>query len=196
MRRDPAELRRALMRVAASLAGHFTAAQALAVGYSYPAQSYHVQRGDWTRIERGIYRFTDWPTDRNADLIRWALWSRGLGVVSHESALAIHELGDVMPAHTHLTVPTSFRGRSPGAILHRANLPVGDVEDHSGFRVTTPLRSLLDAAAAGMEADRLAHALRDALDRGVVREHLLRQEAERIPGAATRIGPALAQATM
>jgi len=183
------------MRVAATLAGHFTAAQALAVGYSYPAQAYHVQRGEWTRIERGVYRLTDWPVDRHADLIRWTLWSRNLGVVSHDSALSIHELGDVMPARTHLTVPRSFRTRSPGVILHRADLSAGDIEERVGFRVTTPTRSLLDAAAGGMEVDRLAHAIQDAVDRGIVRERKLRLDAQSVSPATTRIELALAQVT-
>lgn len=30
--------------------------------------------------------------------VRWTLWSGGRAVVSHESALAFHELGDVTPA--------------------------------------------------------------------------------------------------
>ncbi len=39
MRRDPTELRRALMRIAAQQAGYFSAAQAVEVGYSYQVQS-------------------------------------------------------------------------------------------------------------------------------------------------------------
>ena len=92
MRRDPLELRRALTRVARQQAGYFTAAQALDTGYSYPSQRYHTQRGDWVRVDRGIYRLPEWPATQHEDLARWTLWSRGRGVVSHETALAVHEL--------------------------------------------------------------------------------------------------------
>lgn len=194
MRRDPSELRKALARLAAPQTGYFTAAQALSAGYSYPAQHYHVQRGDWIRVERGIYRFADWPAGQHADLIRWTLWSRDLGVVSHESALGIHELGDVMPARTHLTVPATFRSRSPAVILHRAHLPSSDIEEREGFRITTPGRSLLDVAAANLEVDRLARAIRDAMDRGLVTARQLRDDAPRVPGSAKPIEIALAQA--
>lgn len=175
------------MRVAASQGGHFTAADALSVGYSYPAQAYHVERGDWIRVGRGIYRVADWPIDPNADLVRWSMWSRGLGVISHESALAVHDLGDVMPALVHLTVPPSFRGRAAGVVLHRAALPEQDIEEHAGFRVTTVVRSLLDSAASGMEPDRLGQAIDDAVRRGAVRWSVLMHETERVDGAADPI---------
>ena len=195
MRRDPSDLRKSLTRVAASQTGYFTAGQALHVGYSYPSQHYHVQRGDWTRVDRGIYRFADWPVGQQADLVRWTLWSRGRGVVSHESALSIHELGDVMPTRIHLTVPPTFRSRSRAVVLHRAALLPHDVEEHTGFRVTTPGRTLLDVAAASMEVDRLAQAIRDAMDRGLVIRQRLRDDTVRVPGSSDPIRLALAQTT-
>jgi hypothetical protein len=44
-----------------------------------------------------------------------------------------------------------------------------DVEDRVGFRVTFPLRTILDLAAGAIDEDQLASALRDALTRGGVR---------------------------
>jgi predicted transcriptional regulator of viral defense system len=187
MRRDPLDLRRALARVARQQGGYFSAGQALQVGYSYPSQRYHTARGDWLRVDRGIYRLPDWPATQHEDLVRWSLWSRGRGVVSHDTALAVHELGDVMPARVHLTVPPGFRSRSPAVTLHVAALDEAEVERFEGFAVTTPLRSSLDAAAGGLEVDRLARVLEDALDRGLVTVGQLR-------GAADRFGPAAALA--
>src|SRR6266536_2147116 len=156
MRRDPSGLRRALARIAAQQAGYFSAAQALEVGYSYQVQWYHVRRGDWLRVDRGIYRLPDWPTSQHEDLVRWTLWSRWRAVVSHETALSVHELGDVMPARVHLTVPPSFRMRAPAVVIHKALLDPSDMEQFEGFSVTTPVRSILDAAATGTEVDQLA----------------------------------------
>src|SRR5919197_4966711 len=144
MRRDPLALRRALIQVAAQQAGHFSARQALEVGYTYQVQRYHVQRGDWLRVDRGIFRLTDWPASQHEDLVRWTLWSRGRAVISHETALAVHELGDVMPARVHITVPPGFRMRASAIVVHKALLEPSDAEAFEGFSVTTPVRSILD----------------------------------------------------
>ncbi len=194
MRRDPLDLRRALTHIARLQAGYFTAAQALEVGYSYPSQRYHTQRGDWLRVDRGIYRLPDWPSTQHEDLVRWTLWSRGRGVVSHETALAVHELGDVMPARVHLTVPPGFRSRSQAVILHTGLLDATDVERFEGFAATTPPRSILDSAGGGLEVDQLARAIRDALDRGLVTVRALRARADEFgPAAALAIERALLQ---
>jgi predicted transcriptional regulator of viral defense system len=184
MRRDPAQLRRTLAQVARTQAGYFSAAQALRVGYSYPSQRYHTRRGDWLRVDRGIYRLPDWPATQHEDLARWTLWSRGQGVVSHETALAVHELGDVMPARVHLTVPPRFRSRSAAVVLHQADLDAADTDQFEGFTVTTAARSLLDSAAAGTEVDQLSRAVADALDRGLVTVEALRARADGFGAAA------------
>ena len=88
----------------------------------YPAQRYHAQRGNWLRVDRGIYRIPEWPVGSREDLVRWSLWSRGRGVVSHETALSVHDLGDVDPSRCHLTVPRNFRQSDPAVVLHRSDL--------------------------------------------------------------------------
>lgn len=194
MRRDPLELRRALARIAAQQAGHFTAAQALEAGYSYQVQWYHVRRGEWLRVDRGIYRLPDWPASQHEDLVRWTLWSRGRATVSHETALAVHELGDLMPARVHLTVPPNFQMRAPAVVIHKAALAPLDVEQFEGFSVTTPMRSILDAAAAGMEVDHLARTVRDALEHGLLTADSIRARADEFgPAAALAIERALRQ---
>jgi hypothetical protein len=180
---DRQDLRFRLAAVAATQSGLFTAAQALEVGYSYQAQKYHADRGNWLRLERGIYRLPEWPRGEREDLVRWTLWSRGRAVVSHETALAVHELGDVNPGRVHLTVPPGFRAQVPGAVLHRAEIPEGDLLDCEGFRVTTPLRTFLDLAAGDLELGQLAVALREALEGGLLSETDLRFRAEEEYGA-------------
>jgi predicted transcriptional regulator of viral defense system len=188
------ELRRALAGVARRQAGYFSAAQALQVGYSYPSQRYHTQRDDWLRVDRGIYRLHDWPSTQHEELARWTLWSRGRGVVSHETALAVHELGDVMPARVHLTVPPGFRSRSHAVMLHAGLLDATDVEQFEGFTITTPLRSILDSAADRLEVDQLARAIHDALDRGLTTIRSLRIRSDEFgPAAALAIERALLQ---
>src|SRR6266508_926339 len=184
MRRDPLELRRTLIRIAAQQAGHFSAAQALESGYSYQVQRYHVQRGDWLRADRGLYRLADGPASQHEDLVRGTLWSRGRAVVSHETALAVHELGDMMPARVHITVPPGFRMRAPGVAIHTALLASSDVEHFEGFSITTPVRSILDTAAAGVEVDQLTRTIHDALELGLLTARSLRAQADNFGSAA------------
>ena len=199
MKRDPQENARALYEVAAMQAGYFTAAQALDIGYAYSQQHFHVARGNWLRVDRGLFRLRDFPAGEREDLVRWSLWSRNRegivqAVVSHETALVVHELGDVMPARIHLTVPPSFqRGIPPGCVIHRDELASGDTEVHDGYQVTTPLRTLLDVAESPLSQEHLNDAVRDALTRGLVPRHLL-ETASSSPAAQSRVKQALAAA--
>lgn len=189
---DRTDLRRRLLAIAARQSGYFTAAQALDAGYSYPAQRYHAKRGNWLHVDRGIYRFPEWPTGPRDDLVRWSLWSRGRAVVSHETALSVHDLGDVDPARVHLTAPPNFRQKNPGVVIHRADLAPRDVQEHEGFRVTTPLRSLLDVAAGELDLDQLGQAIAEALARGMTTRRALLDRADEFgANAALRIERAL-----
>ncbi len=179
MKRDPRETERALIEIAKEQDGYFTAAQALSVGYTYRQQNHHKNRGNWLYIDHGVYRLRTYPDSENEDLIRWSLWSRNRrgefqATISHETALAVHELGDAMPSKTHLTVPPRFRKKAPGGcILHKACLGPRDIERRHGFNVTTPLRTLLDIADSPLSQDLLEGAVRDALRRGDVQSKQL-----------------------
>jgi predicted transcriptional regulator of viral defense system len=185
--------RRKLVGVAGPQSGYFTAAQALAAGYSYAAQRYHTHDANWLRVGRGIYRLPEWPPTAHEDLVRWTLWSRGKAVVSHETALSVYGLGDVDPERIHLTVPPAFRGKAEGVVLHRAQLKPNEKQENAGFTVTTALRSLLDVAAGTLDLDQVATAVSEALQRGLVTKRQLREQAEAVSDrAALRIERSLA----
>jgi predicted transcriptional regulator of viral defense system len=179
MKRDPRETERALMEFVRGQGGYFTAAQALSVGYTYRQQNYHKNRGNWTYIDHGLYRLRNYPESEHEDLIRWSFWSRNRqgefqATVSHDTALAIHELGDVMPGKTHLTVPPGFRKKATGGcIFHTAHLDPHDIEHRQGFNATTPFRTLLDVADSPLSQDLFESVVRDALRRGMVRSKQL-----------------------
>jgi len=165
-----------LFEYASRQGGYFTAKQAERAGYSYRLHAYHADTGRWQKIERGVFRLRSFPAAQRDDLIRLSLWSRNRKdnpqfVVSHESALAIHELGDVMPAKLHFSVPPGFRKKvSENIVLHKTkDLDPRDIETREGFSVTSPLRTLLDAAESDLDENELEKALRDAMDRGLVR---------------------------
>lgn len=108
----------------------------------------------------------------------WWLWSKnreGLsqGVYSHETALSLHDLTDLMPSKLHMTVPKSFRRNSripKQLVLHYADIPDKDTEILHGVRVTRPLRTILDLLFADhVPASTLRNGLREGLQRGLIR---------------------------
>jgi predicted transcriptional regulator of viral defense system len=199
MKRDPQENARALYQVAAAQGGYFTAAQARRAGYAYSQQHFHISRGNWLKIDRGLFRLRDFPPGEREDLIRWSLWSRNQkgvpqAVVSHDTALTVHDLSDAMPAWVHLTVPPRFRKKVPlGCVLHKADLAPEEIEARIGYQVTTPLRTLLDVAESPLSQEHLDRAVHDALGRGLVRRRTL-ETAPCTPDARRRLDQALAVA--
>ena len=185
------DLARGLFRLAVTQGGYFTAAQAREVGYSYQAQHYHAQHGNWVRVDRGLYRLFGWPVGTHDDLIRWTLWAGGRAVVSHETALDVHGIGEFSPARVHLTAPRGFSKRSVGVVIHTAALDRVEIEEREGFRVTTPVRSLVDVASA-VDGDQLDRAIKEARELGVLTPRQLRERAEAVGvEAALRIEQAL-----
>lgn len=185
-------MRRRLFRLAADQAGYFTAAQAKEIGYSYPAQAHHVGAGNWIRVDRGIFRMADWIPEIRDELARWHLWSRQRAVVSHDTALGVHDVGEFESPRIHLTVAPGFRMRDNALTLHTAELPDADIEVRPGFRLTTLMRSLIDVAAEHADEDQLTRALGEALAFGTFTRRQLRARAEAVDTmAALRIERAL-----
>ncbi|MEK7767566.1 MAG: hypothetical protein AAB368_15150, partial [bacterium] len=119
--------------------GYFSAAQARAYGYGYRLQHYHVAVGNWFRVGRAIFRLRVYPTHQWEDLVRVSFWALQRGVVSHESALSVHDLGETIPDRIHLIVPPGFRKRDAAVFLHTGQVNEEDVESRPGFRITAPL---------------------------------------------------------
>jgi len=176
-----------LFEVADRQAGYFTARQAREAGYGYRLQHYHRERGHWLPVGHGLFRLDRYPEGENEDLVRLYLWSRNRdgepqAVVSHETALRLHGLSDLMPDKVHLSVPKGFRKRPPrGVVLHKSDLSEAEAEDWNGFRVTTPLRTILDVARSReVSPEHLESAVREAVARGLVRRKRLREKLSRL----------------
>jgi predicted transcriptional regulator of viral defense system len=101
-----------LWGVAVEQHGFVTAAQAKALEVSQGALSMLVARGTLERASHGVYRFAKLPAS-DADIYQLAVLWTGVPetCLSHETALAVYELGDVNPNVIHLTVPPGRRVR-------------------------------------------------------------------------------------
>lgn len=189
---DRRRIRQALLDLAALQQGYFTARQARDQGFSHQSQKYHVDHGDWERVDHGLFRLRNWPTSNDDHLVRWHLWSGGSAVVSHDTALALHGLGDVNPARVHLTVPPGFRKRSDSVVLHRQDVPDDDVQWQEGYRVTRPTRAIAESAADGLGQELVTGSVADMLDKGLATRRRLRETAARL-GTEQQIDEALGE---
>ncbi len=157
--------------------GYFTTLQAQACGI--PRSNFHrrLASGEWIREQRGIYRLARYPLTDRPELVIYSLWScnrKGCvqAVWSHKTAMDIHDLSDVMPAKMHMTVPRGFRRRTliPKVLqMYYGKLDSSDVELRQGYRVTTPLKTLIGVAGEGkVSPDLISQALEQAFQRGLI----------------------------
>jgi predicted transcriptional regulator of viral defense system len=192
MKRSSQESEARLFAVAESQGGYFTAKQAEEAGFDRTNHAYHVRAGNWEREHRGVFRLAHFPANERPDLIRWSLWSRDRqdhpqGVYSHQTALSIYDLSDVMPSKLHMTVPLKFRRNSKipsGIVLHHADLPAWAMEDREGFRVTRPMRAIVDLSESReLSPELLAQAFTEARKRGLITEKEVREYRHRLPAS-------------
>ena len=62
------------------------------------------------------YRLSRFPPSRFEDLFVAWLKCGPKSAISHESALAIYDLSDVLPAEVHITVPRTASRRRRGSV--------------------------------------------------------------------------------
>ena len=104
--------------------GVITRRQALATGLPATTVETWVQRGRWTRLDRGIYATGSGPPSRKA-LLWAALLRAGPGaVLSHETAAELCGLLSEPVPVIHVTVPARRNparyGAMPGIAVHRS----------------------------------------------------------------------------
>jgi predicted transcriptional regulator of viral defense system len=160
-----------LLAVANGQYGYVTAEDAREQGVD-PAQlrlMHH--RGLLERVAHGIYRFPTVPVTPLDQYMEAVLWTRTDAVLSHETALDLHDLCDVNPARIHLTVPAGYRLRRelPAAYqLHRRNLEADDVTRHEGIPVVTVRRAILDGIEVALGGHLIDQAVETARRRGLL----------------------------
>ncbi len=179
-----------LVELAEAQQGFFTTQQAIKAGYSDNTHPYHVRAGHWLRHYRGVYRLAHFPFPEDGEMMGWYLWAHNRaqvpqGVYSHQTALSVYGLSDIMPVKLHLTVTPGFRRSRPipGVLqLHRARLAAQDIVKLRGFAVTRALRTMLDLSAdQSVPFDIIRQAFEEGTRRGLVTLTEL-ERARTLPG--------------
>ena len=183
-----------LFDLAAGQAGYFTAAQARELGYSARSLVHHVAAGHLERVSRGFYRLVGVPADPNEDIVAaWLKFSSRRAVVSHDTALALYDLAPSRAHEIHLTVSREQRPRSSqpasGVKLHTTIVPLrrDEVARRFGVEITSPARTITDAADVGVEPSVVIEATARALATGLVTAGELREALERRSARVRRL---------
>lgn len=182
-----------LFEIADRQQGFFTSKQAEECGFSRSNFHLKIKSGEWINIIRGIYKLAYYQSYDRPELALWSLWSRGKngipkGVWSHETAMDIHNISDIMHSKLHMIVPKGFRrrGEIPKNIqIHFSDISKQDIEERQGYSVTTPIRTLTDIIKEGtISNEQIATAINNAIEKGIITI----REAEKICDFSQKIG--------
>jgi predicted transcriptional regulator of viral defense system len=175
-----------LFSVAEGQAGYFTTAQAQRAGYSRSLVAHHAKAGTFERVRSGVYRLARFPGSAREDLYVAWLEAGPRAVISHDSALELYGLSDLLPAETHVTLPRTSSRRRVGIRMHTTRLDAADIGVRDGLPVTTVVRSIADVARSGGSAELIGQAVHQALVRGLASEDELKEQAAKRGGRAQR----------
>ena len=175
------------MDVAVDNGGYVTPALVAPLGVPAVELRKMVSRGTLESAGHGVYRIPSLPFDRYDEFILARLWAAGRGVISHDSALLVHELCDINPAKVHLTVPTSYRISRAGGdryVVHHEDLDESEVTRIDAVVLTT-IRQTLEDVVDSVPAYLVRQAVATARQRGAItsEEHdryLDRVQVERV----------------
>ncbi len=183
-----------LYEIAEGQAGYVTTAQAAAAGVDRRRLAYFANVGRALRIRPGIYRLTQFPHSRHEDLVIAWLTAGPRSVISHESALLLYELSDVLPEAIHVTVSPTTSRRHSGLRLHTNRIDPADITEYEGLPVTTVPRTIADVALAGLSDEFVMQAAREAVRAGLTTPaELLAEAAQRSARLVQVLRSALAE---
>jgi predicted transcriptional regulator of viral defense system len=175
-----------LIEIAATHHGYITTEDAASVDVAPVELRKLAQRGRLTHEAHGLYRFAAYPHREHDDLMRAALWAKGRGVISHETALALWDLADVNPAKIDVTVPPPYRPRRRQGETYRVwvrALEPSEIEYVDDVPVVIPERAIVDAAQAGTARRFIEQAIQTARKRSLIGRQTEQRIRERIARA-------------
>lgn len=163
--------RQQLFEVALDQYGYVSTADAHALDIPVVELGKLAHRGRLERVAYGIYRFPELPTGEYGPYLLATLWADRRGVLSHETVLALYELGDLNPTSIHLTVPVGYRPRRQGGQLytvHPQNLDAVDLDWFEGIRAVTPRVAIVQCISGQTPTYLTRQATEIARERGLL----------------------------
>lgn len=160
-----------LWEIALDQHGYVTSADARSLGINVVELGKLSHRRQLERVAYGIYRFPQLPVTQLDSYMLAALWAGGRGVLSHNTALELHELCDINPDKIHLTVPRSYQPRRPGGefyVIHHEDLGERQIGRFENIPIVTPATAIEQTIASGVPSHLLRQALETGRARGVV----------------------------
>jgi len=143
---------RQLVAIAADRHGLVTSAAAAAEGVPRVLLVQMARRGVLEKVARGVYRVPELAGDPLAQYQEALLMLPG-AVLSHETALDLHDLCDVNPSLVHVTVVPGTRLRKAlpeWLAVHHGPLEPEDVTGHEGLAIVTPARAIVDGITTAL----------------------------------------------
>lgn len=162
-----------LYELAEGQAGYLTAHQAVSAGIPRSTLGYHAGEGDTLeRVAPGVYRLRRFPTTIHGHVVAgWLGLASAGAVVSHDSALEMLDLSDVIADEVHVTLPRAKRGLRipPGVRAHFSARPIDPSQQTRvlGLSVTSVERTLADQLRAVGWSEQIDLAIRQAVRRGL-----------------------------
>ncbi|MEX1142025.1 MAG: type IV toxin-antitoxin system AbiEi family antitoxin domain-containing protein [Thermoleophilaceae bacterium] len=169
----PRDVARILFDRAFDQYGFVTADDARSLGINHQRLVDMERRGTLERVARGLYRFRVIPYTGREHLMEAVLWPRRTrGVVSHDTALHLHDLCDIDPSKVHITVPRAYRINRTipsGYAIHHRDLSPVDRAVVEGIPTVTPLRAIKDGIDTHVDPKLVDQAIDTARRRGLIR---------------------------
>ena len=173
--------------IAESQGGYFAASQARELGFAWDRLSKNVKSGRFSRVAHGVYRFVQFPGSPFEDLFIAWLRTGPNSVISHESALSVYNLSDIIPNEIHVIVPRSSSTRRKGIRQHTNQLEAKDITMRNGLPITTVARTLSDVSSTGLAKEQVILAIHEGINNGLVTMEMLWRQAEKRGGRFKKI---------
>ncbi len=161
---------RQLVAIAAGQHGLVTSADAAAEGVQNALLVQMARRGVLENVARGVYRVPELAGDPLSQYQEALLLLPG-AVLSHETALDLHDLCDVNPRQIHVTVVPGTRVRKTlpkWLAVHHGPLEPENVTGHDGLAIVTPARAIVDGIAAALGDRFVDQAIATARERNLL----------------------------
>jgi predicted transcriptional regulator of viral defense system len=169
-----------LREVAFDQHGLVTAAQAAGEGVGGAQLAMMVKRNRLQKLARGVYLVPQTPGGRYQNWELAVLWTGAPeACLSHETALAAHEISDINPDQIHVTVGKRRRLRRAGGeryVIHREDLTSEQTTWFEQMPITTVATTIRQCVDWGTPT----YLLRQALERTEGTSRLPRADREQL----------------